>query len=111
MSITTRIAIVAGAAVLSSVSLAFSQTTASQPSSGGLFGAVDDRRVHNALDFEWSAVQGYDSNVPAELRNILPTETLASGSSTMFLGHMNYRWQGSRVQVEGTSESAFRQYP
>ncbi len=110
MSITTRIALLAGATVLSSVAAAFAQTVAPQPSSGALFGAADVRRGRNTLDFEWSTVQGYDSNVPAELQTIAPTETLASGSSTMFLGHMKYRWQGSRVQVEGTSESAFRQY-
>jgi opacity protein-like surface antigen len=110
VSITIRIVLLASATVLCSVAAAFAQNVAPQPSNGALFGAADARQGRHTLDFEWSTAQGYDSNVPEELQPIAPTETLASGSSTMFLGHMTYRWRGSRVQVEGTSESVFRQY-
>jgi hypothetical protein len=62
------------------------------------------------LDFSWSIAEGYDSNVPAELQGIGPAKYAVSGGSTMFLGHMDYRWQGSRVRLAASGESAVRRY-
>jgi hypothetical protein len=90
---------------------AFSQATGSQPSPGGLFGGGNvDRRVHHKLDFSLSLVEANDSDTPAELRGIGPSDTLLSGYSTMFMGNAEYHWDRSRVQVGATGASVLRRY-
>jgi hypothetical protein len=105
----SRVALVAMAAFVCAATPAFPQPTDVPPSTGGLFGAAHNRRFHDAIDLSLSVVEGYDSNVPP-VRGIGPSEPLVSGGSTMFLGHMDYRWQGSRLQVAASGETALRQY-
>ncbi len=95
---------------LSCASVASAQDAVPAPLPGGVFGATDSRTFQNALDFSWSMVGGYDSEVPLELRAIPSTEALVSGASTMFLGHSEYRWQGSRVRLVASGESALRHF-
>ncbi|MCA1652538.1 MAG: hypothetical protein LC753_20485 [Acidobacteria bacterium] len=82
MKLTLRAPIVflVAAIFLSGAAPAFPQATGSQRSPGGLFGADDvQRRVRHKLDFSLSLVEANDSDTPAELRGIGPTDTLLSG--------------------------------
>ena len=111
MKITFRESIVFLGVLLFGAAPAFSQATGSQRSAGGLFGGSDvGRRVHHKLDFSLSLVAANDSDTPAELRGIGPTDTVLSGYSTMFMSNAEYHWDGSRVQVGATGASVLRRY-
>jgi hypothetical protein len=97
--------------LLSGAAPAFSQATGSQHLPGGLFGGGEvSRRVHHKLDFSLSLVEANDSDTPAELRGIGPSDTVSSGYSTMFMGNGEYHWDHSRVQVGATGASVLRRY-
>jgi hypothetical protein len=111
VEITFRGSIISVVVLLSGAVPAFSQVTGVQSPPGGLFGGGDaGRRVHHKLDFSLSLIEAKDSDTPAELRGIGPSETQLSGYSTMFMGNAEYHWDGSRVQVGATGASLFRRY-
>ena len=111
MELTLRGPIVFLVILLSGAVPAFSQATGSQRSPGGLFGGGDaGRRVHHKLDFSLSLVEANDSDTPAELPGIGPSDTGLSGYSTMFMGNADYHWERPRVQVGATGASVTRRY-
>jgi len=110
MKLTSRASIVVVAVLLYGTTPAFPQEAGFQPLPGGLFGATENRTARHRLDFSLSLAEAYDSDVPPELRGIGPSDALVSGGSTMFMGHTEYHWQSSRVQVGATGESALRHY-
>jgi hypothetical protein len=110
VKLTSRVSIVVVAVLLYGATPGFPQEAGFQPLPGGLFGATENRTARHNLDFSFSLAEAYDSDVPAELRGIGPNDALVSGGSTMIMGHTEYHWQSSRVQVGATGESALRHY-
>jgi hypothetical protein len=76
----------------------------------GVFGGSSDRPMRHKLDFSVSLIEAKDSEPAVDLRDVLPPDTVLGGYSTMFVGNVEYRWQGPRVQVGAVGESALRYY-
>lgn len=102
------VSIIVVAVLLCGATRGFPQGAGFEPLPGGLFGASENRTARQNLDVSFSLGEGYDSDVPAELRGI--GDALVSGRSTMIMGHTEYHWQSSRVQVGATGESSLRHY-
>jgi hypothetical protein len=108
-SYTPAVALLA-AVFLAGAAPAFAQATGAQGASGGLFAGGDATPSgRHKLDFSLSAVEANDSDAPPDLRGATG-DPLPGGYSTMFLGNMEYRWDGRRVQIAAGSASVLRRY-
>lgn len=100
------------ATVAGTAATAFAQDSGLPPP-GGLFGG---RRVASnapeTLDFTMSLVEGYDSDVPGELRFALDPGALQSGGLwSMLNANAEYARDRSSVQVGASASAALRYYP
>jgi hypothetical protein len=80
--------------------------------SGGLFGATrSDATDRNRFNVTFAATEGFDSEVPAELRTGIPSTGPQSGGwSTMLTTAAEYMNAGRRLQIGGAAQSAVRIY-
>jgi len=108
VKLTPPVSIFVVAVLLFATTPGFSQEAGFQPLPGGLFGANETHTARQNLDVSFSLAEGYDSDVPADFRGI--GDALVGGRSTIIMGHSEYYWQSSRVQVGAKGESALRHY-
>src|SRR5262245_32911605 len=104
------VTVAAVALLLASATVVTAQPTGSTQLPGGLFGGGDKRNVREKLNFSVSVVEANDSDVPTELRGVVPTDTLLSGYSTMLTASADYAWQGPRFSFAASGASAMRYY-
>jgi predicted porin len=79
----------------------------SQGAAGGLFGATrSDVGARDRLAFTFQAAEGFDSELPPELRARVPQQR--DGWSTLFTGSSEYVRRGSIFELAGTASSAVR---
>jgi hypothetical protein len=104
--------VIAIAAVLAYVpSYALAQSVGSQRGQG-LFGGVrPDNNAKSRLDLSVSVVEGYDSDVPSELRPTLdPSNLQPGGYWTMLDAGLAYAWRGRGAQFGANAASILRHY-
>lgn len=74
----------------------------------GAAGSTDPRPQH--LNITSTLTEAYDDNLLADFGSVTPTGTSDSGYYTMLLVSGDYQWQGRRVQVGASGQSALRYY-
>ncbi len=76
---------------------------------GGLFGATRLDTVGDNLKVQVTMAETVESDVPSELRPLLPVNDLQAGRhSTMLGGSGEYAWDRGRVQLFGTASGSLR---
>jgi hypothetical protein len=99
-------------AAVGAVSQASAQGIAPPRTPQGLFGGIrPDATASKRLDFNASVVEGYDSDVPTELRGTVDPNSLQSGGfTTMVNAGAGYSWRNARAQVAANAISTLRYY-